>query len=673
MATLPLPRPAVRRLAGGIAVVLLASVRCQVALPLEPLQRFETCEALQAYLEDQILHPGVEQSVSTNGALEGCADAELVGVPGAPPADAADRQYTTTTTQEQGVDEPDFVKNDGDKIFVLRRGQMVILSAWPADEMTVLSRTEIDGTPFTMLFADAAPGQREQALVLATTYDDRERVVARLYDVVDPRAPVLQRTVTIDGTFVDARRVGDEVMLVTHATLAADVDIDHVPFADDANRAKLREAGIERLLPSVSDYVVGLDDAPRVDKAAACEHTYAPRISDGRNMLLVHALSMRDPGAALRSTGVVTGFAHVYASDASVVLASTELNDGGYFTPDFNKTRLHKLAAFQGTGAAEYRATGVFDGVIKDEMSLDEQGGLLRMVITNDAASQDPNDQSTSLLVIEEQGTALVEVARVEDIGRGENVESVRFLGNKAYVVTYPRDQGDFVLDPVTGLPRVPMMDPLFVIDLADARSPTLRGDLDLQGYAAYLHPYDEGHLLAVGANTDPATGAFLGLSLIVFDVANPDVPYVLHRYDFAGPNAGSEALVDRHAFTYFPAEQALAIPVQRFDDGAGVLTSSAVAVFRVDLVDGITPLGTVEQRGLLESTYGELTQWGGAQCASVRRSVMISDAVVGGFVYAVSTAGVVAAALEPELPTVATVRIASQDEEPCSFGGAPL
>lgn len=673
MASLPLPaRTSARRLAGSAALLLLASVRCQVALPVEPLQRFTTCEDLQVYLEDQILHPGVEQSVASNGALEGCA-ADMEGVPLAPGDDGSARQYTTTTTQEVAVDEPDFVKNDGDKIFVLRRGQMVILSAWPADTMTVLSRTPINGVPFTMLFADAVPGQREQALVIASTFTDGPHVVAHLFDVTDPADPVELRTVTIDGELVDARRVGDEVMLVTHAQLAVNVELDRAPFSDDANREALRGAGIDRLLPAVTDFIVGQDSAPRVDKAAACEHTYAPRVSDGRNMLLVHALSLRDASATMRSTGVVTGFSHVYASTESVVLASTELNDGGYFTPDFNRTRLHKLAAFQGEGAAEYRATGVFDGLIKDEMSLDEQDGLLRMVITNDTESQDPNARSTSLLVIEENGTELVEVARVDDIGRGESVESVRFLGDRAYVVTYPRDLGDWVLDPTTGLPRIPFTDPLFVIDLADPRSPTLRGDLEVDGYSAYLHPLDEDHLLAVGANTDPSSGDFLGLSLLVFDVSNPDAPSVLHRFNFGGPDTGSEALVDRHAFTYFPAERALAIPTQRFDAFEGMMTSSALAVFRVDLDEGFLPLGDIEQQGLVETTFGELPQWGGAQCASIRRSVMIRDDVEGGFVYAISTAGVVAAALEDGLPTMATLRIADANEEPCDFSGSPL
>ena len=112
---------------------------------------------------------------------------------------------------------------------------------------------------------------------------------------------------------------------------------------------------------------------------------------------------------------------------------------------------------------------------------------------------------------------------------------------------------------------------------------------------------------------------------------------------------------------------------MQRFDDSAGLLLSSSLAVFRVDLDAGFVPLGEIEQLGLVSTTFGELGQWDGAQCASVRRSVMISDDVDGGFVYAVSTAGVIAAAIEDGLPTMATVRIASQSEQPCDFAGSPL
>jgi hypothetical protein len=660
------------RLGGGLAIVLLGSIRCQVALDPQPLQRFETCEALQVYLEDQIINPGVEQSFVTGGPVVGCSSSfnDALAPRAGEGEGEGERFFTTTNTQEVEVDEPDFVKNNGDVIFVLRRGAMIILSAWPADDMHVLSRTTIPGTPFQMLFDN----ENQRALVFSNFFTDQARVLVKLFDVANPAQPIELRTLLIDGTFVDARMVGTEVMFVSRSFLALDgVFLDRAPFTDDENRARLRAAGLGRLLPKVSDFIVGQDLAPRVDRAIACENTYAPSRSDGRSILLVHALDMARETLPLRSTGVVAGFSHVYGSTRSLYLASTEFSDGGYFTPGFATTRIHKLAAFEGAGAAEYQATAVVTGTIRDELSLDEdENGLLRMVITDSSQSQDFRQQATSLVVLErkEGSTALTEIARVDDIGRGENVESVRFIGDKAYIVTYP--SGRFLFFNQSGFPitGVPFTDPLFVIDLADPRAPRLRGELEVDGYSAYIYPLGDDHLLTVGVNTDADTGALLSLSLILFDVSDPDRPSLLHRHDFGDSETGSEALVDRHAFTYFAREKALAIPVQKVSRNTG-LESTGLAVFEVDVQSGFTELGIVEQRDLYVGLT-DFQQGFPTSCAAVRRGVMISDPVDGAFVYAISTGGVTASAIAPGLPLVATVQLRAADEQVCSFG-SPL
>ena len=432
------------------------------------------------------------------------------------------------------------------------------------------------------------------------------------------------------------------------------------------------------MLPQISDFIVGQDTAPRVDKAIACENTYAPSRTDGRNILLVHGLSLSDETRALTSTGVVTQFSHVYASLSSIYLASTETSDGGYFTPSFTTTRLHKLNGFTGDGAAEYQATGVITGRIKDELSIDEgPDGSLRVVITDDSQSQDFGAQTTSLVVLEQGGTDLNEVSRVDDIGRGENVESVRFLGERAYVVTYPADQG-FFIDEFGGLPRIPFTDPLFVIDLADPREPRIRGELEVDGYSAYIHPLDDDHIVTVGVNTDPSDGSLTGLSIIVFDVSDPDAPTVLDREDFGNERFSSEALVERHAFTYFAAQKALAIPVQSFNNN-GVMETSALAVFRVDVDadDAIVPLGDVDQAPLYQSVdQGNLVDVFEGPCASVRRSVMIAERDEA-FVYAISSAGMTIASLveteDGKLPSVKTLRFGTLEDEVCDFSGSPL
>jgi hypothetical protein len=656
------------RLTGGVTVLLLASIRCQVALDPQPLQRFETCEDLQVYLEDQILHPSVEQSFVSSGAVVGCADA--LGSGAEAPGDAAEgegeRAFSETTTQEEDVDEPDFVKNNGDLIFVLRRGEMIILGAFPPADMGVLSRTQIAGRPTQMFFDD----EDDRVLVISNFVDDAPHLLVKLFDVSDPRAPVELRSTLIDGTYVNARSVGSEVMLVSSSFLTVNVELDTAAFSDDENRARLRAAGLGRILPKVSDFIVGKDTAPRVDNAAACENTYAPSSSDGRSILLVHGFDMADETAPLKSTGVVAPFSNVYASTRSLYLASTEIQDGGYFTPPFATTRLHKLTAFSGKGAAEYQATSVIRGTIQNELSMDEgEDGLLRVVVTDNVEDENTYVQSTSLVVLEQldESTELSEVARVEDIGRGENVESVRFVGKNAYVVTYPANAGFFI--DKNGLPSIPFTDPLFVIDLSDGRAPRLRGSIEVDGYSAYIHPIDDTHLLTVGVNTDESTGAFLGLSLLSFDVSNPDAPALLHRYDFGNADTGSEALFDRHAFMWFSAESALAIPVQRRAPNFGALLSSGLAVFRYDADDGFLALGEVGQTDLYpeltDGTQTELLQNTNTSCASVRRSVMISDPVDGAFVYAISTGGVSAARLDDGLEEVATVNLRNAATEP--------
>src|SRR5688500_10127361 len=105
---------AITRLSVCLTAILVASDRCQVAIDPQPLQRFDTCDDLQVYLEDQILRPGAESSFQTGGAVVGCSEA-LTARPRE--ADAVgegegERSFTKTNTQEAAVDEPDFVKNN---------------------------------------------------------------------------------------------------------------------------------------------------------------------------------------------------------------------------------------------------------------------------------------------------------------------------------------------------------------------------------------------------------------------------------------------------------------------------------------------------------------------------------------------------------------------------------
>jgi hypothetical protein len=533
--------------------------------------------------------------------------------------------------------------------------------------MRVVASVDLGGRGVGMFLAG------NHLLVFTTERSGRVRVKATLFDVTDRASPAVLRTTLFDGAFVDARRVGDELLVVTRSSLNVG-QISNAAFSDDENRASLRARGLAALLPKVVDQITSRPELPSETPAMKCQNTFAAKPSDGSNVVLVHTLSIADAEAPLKATGIVANISDVYASTEAVYLASTESNDGGYFTPNFAWTRIHKLRAFQGDGAATLAGSVAIDGELHNQFSMDEQDGRLRVVVTHNGSTTRATAQNnTALHVFEEKDDELVEVGRVDDIGKGEAVQSVRFLGDKAYVVTYPFETAVSDLDlefPAFVDPRsfvAPANDPLFVIDLADPVRPVLRGELEVPGYSTYIHPLGDAHLLTVGISTDPETNVYEGLQISVFDVSNPDAPRVVQQALYGDARTWSDALNDHHAFTFFAQQGVLALPYVGMGDS--LVTSTGLAVFRVDPVEGIAHLGNLEQRELVLDDGLELAPQQGA-CVAVRRGLLIGDET-GAFVYGVSSRGVTAAKIEQAaLTATAEVRLGAQADEACTLDG---
>ena len=135
---------------------------------------------------------------------------------------------------------------------------------------------------------------------------------------------------------------------------------------------------------------------------------------------------------------------------------------------------------------------------MNDQFALDERDGKLRIATTENRIYLDeiawlenptrtvPNTESrqrsfTHVTVLEPRGAALATAGQVRDLAPGERIYSTRFVGTRGYVVTFRQ------------------VDPLFVIDLAQASAPKVLGELKIPGFSEYMHPIDEGHLLTIG------------------------------------------------------------------------------------------------------------------------------------------------------------------------------
>jgi len=175
----------------------------------------------------------------------------------------------------------------------------------------------------------------------------------------------------------------------------------------------------------------------------------------------------------------------------------------------------------------EVSAMGRVPGQLLNQYSLDEFKGNLRVATTSSGnfgwigglISGNSGSSVSDVYVLDKN---LSPLGAVTDLGRGERIYSVRFIGDSGYVVTFKQ------------------VDPFFVLDLSRPASPQLKGELKIPGYSSYLHPIDDQTILGIGQENGQ-------VKLTLFDVNSPSDPKELSTYKLN--EYYSEAQNDPHAF----------------------------------------------------------------------------------------------------------------------------
>lgn len=125
----------------------------------------------------------------------------------------------------------------------------------------------------------------------------------------------------------------------------------------------------------------------------------------------------------------------------------------------------------------EYKGSVTLDGSVKNQYSMDEKEGILRVVTTL-------SQPQTAALYCVDIDTFIV-TAKLEAFApEGESVQSVRFDGDKVYVCT--------------AVVRT-MTDPVFVIDLSDRNNIGLKDTGEIKGYSTSLRKFYGDTLLGIG------------------------------------------------------------------------------------------------------------------------------------------------------------------------------
>jgi hypothetical protein len=584
---------------------------------------------------------------------------------------------------------------EGERMFVLHGAQLFALDSWPASETALRGAPlDIEGYPSEMFVTEDA----KRAVVFSTVsgyrasapydscgpacggggyYVDRTKIT--LADV-SGKTPVAVRELYIEGNYVSSRRYGATVRGVLqgyprYSNLfypnLTTFDPWGRPFEVEVIEAQLDEwrdrtaAAISAT--QLSDWVPIAQEVKAgelVDVEPDCGSYFVPH--EGLTSYgLTHVLSLdvgKDDGQ-LGGVTIMGATSTVYSNLERLVLAQpdyrwTPANDFGLVTEQ--QTALH-VFSLDGK-KTKYEASGWVPLQLPNnnpQFAIDEKDGTLRVVtsgvVRNNPEAEYGDADFWSTHTENRLFTAQVNEGELEIVGSTENygkpnetTQSARFVGDRAYVVTFQRT------------------DPLVVIDVANAKKPKVMGKIEIPGFSQYMHPLDENHLITLG----PGSSGW-GLQLQLFDVSDPLTPTRTDVLEL-GDGSSSEASYNHKAFTFYQKKGLLALPLygNSYSD-ARFGFSSHLELFRVD-TKKIEPLGHVDHSPLFaDQSCGFCDElgcydYGCSYAPEVRRGHFVSDDEAT-YVYSFSYAGVLVNDLTDLENAVATVRLPQP-----SFGNGP-
>jgi uncharacterized secreted protein with C-terminal beta-propeller domain len=194
------------------------------------------------------------------------------------------------------------------------------------------------------------------------------------------------------------------------------------------------------------------------------------------------------------------------------------------------------------TGEIRATASGNVPGTTLNQFSADEYDGRLRVATTMSSFSEAGWESQNGVYVLESRGSELSVVGSVTGIAPGETIHSVRFAGDRGFVVTFRQ------------------VDPFYTLDLRDPTDPKVVGELKIPGYSSYLQVLDENHVVGIG-RVDLGDWQWR-VQVSLFDISDFADPKRIGLYTFDETVTGSPAEWEHLAFLWVPSLKLLAFPV---------------------------------------------------------------------------------------------------------------
>ena len=516
------------------------------------LPRFENIDQLKKVLKEN------NSSRKKSTTTDGIAIAEDIEKD-----ETTTNNYSQTNVQVEGVDEADIVKTDGQYIYYVSNENIYIINS---TDLNVISKIKykynenegfypseiyINENKLIVLGNEVEYKKEEENDTKKSRYysgiNSKYLAKAIVYDITDKENIKQLREVALEGNYISSRMIGENIYFISSKT----------PYYYD-------EIKDDDILPIVRDTVLS-----EKEKQIACTDIAYFKDTDNYSFMLVTGFNINNNEKANTETFFGAN-GTVYCSANNLYITQTTYKDG-YFSSNC-KSIIYK---FNLNGSeVKLQCKGEVKGDLNNQFSMDEYNGNLRIATTNNKW----NDKSTNELYILDEN--LKQIGKLENLAKGEQIYSVRFVGKIGYVVTFKE------------------VDPLFVVDLSDPAEPKIKGKLKIPGYSSYLHPYDETHIIGIGYNTKSngyggITNSSMKISM--FDVSDMENPKEIFSTNIGNEYAYSD-LIDNHKALFYNKEKNLIGFNITYRERLASQDRNGFILFKVDLDKGFKKHGEILQ-----------------------------------------------------------------------------
>ena len=443
---------------------------------------------------------------------------------------AKSSDHSETYSQVEGVDEADIVKTDGRYIYFTSyvENQVVIAKAdkGKTERVGAINAGQIGSTiedlyvkdgKLTVIGTDADP----MDLWSSIQRYGRTLTTVTIFDVSDPSKPKQLSQYTQTGSLLSSRMTDGKIILVTNDFLHSYKKNQCIPYVS------FDEEGPDRL--EIGD-ICGI-----------------PKASDPAYTVIgcVDTATGKFNKDTVKTKAVLGGSSEIYCNKNNLFITADVTEPDDYID---DKTCILKVSIQNGT--VQYKKTATIPGNVNDQFSMDEAGGYFKIAVTDFEAGHDIN----SLYILDEN---MKQVGSVKNFAPDEHIEAVRYIKDKAYVITYEQT------------------DPLFIIDLKDPANPVIEGHVKITGFSTLLVPSGKDYLLGLGFSTTSTEmgEATDGVKLSLFDIRNPSAPKVADAKEFTGMD--SEVQYNHKALLVGPDASYYAIPYSQYVDSTDSTDSS--------------------------------------------------------------------------------------------------